>query len=108
MIVLWWHGTHKALSIIQVYGDSMVTFASWLNKSTLEILGHTSPHVKNSSPTSSHVRTSRIFLESIKSQTLATEEIVMSFDMVSISTCVPQALPSVACHRLENDTILHF
>ena len=42
--------------------------------------------------TSSHVKNSGEFVEFIKSQTLTSDETMVSFDVVSLFTCVPTDL----------------
>ena len=58
-------------------------------------------------PTISHVKNSREFVDFIKSQTLTSDETMMSFDMVSLFTCISMDLAvQVARSRPENDASL--
>ena len=57
--------------------------------------------------TSSYVRNSKSFVDFITTQTLAEDEILLSFDVVSLFTCVPTGLAvQIARRRLENDPSL--
>ena len=57
--------------------------------------------------TSSHVRNSQAFVEFMRSQTIPKEEILVSFDVVSLFTCIPTDLAIQVAHRkLESDASL--
>ena len=57
--------------------------------------------------TSSNIRNSRAFVEFIRSQTIPKEEILVSFDVVSLFTCIPTNLAVQVAHRkLESDASL--
>ncbi len=57
--------------------------------------------------TSSHVRNSRAFVEFMRSQTISKEEILVSFNVVLLFTCIPTDLAiQVAHQKLESDASL--
>ena len=56
---------------------------------------------------SSHVRESRAFVEFMRSQTIPKKEILVSFNVVSLFTCIPTDLAIQVAHRkLESDASL--
>ena len=57
--------------------------------------------------TSSYVKNSKSFAEFITMQVLTNEEILVSFDVISLFTCIPTGLAvQVACQTLEEDPSL--
>ena len=57
--------------------------------------------------TSSYIRSSKSVAEFIRTQTLAEDEILVSFDVVSLFTCIPTGLAvQVARRRVESDLSL--
>ena len=55
----------------------------------------------------SHVHNSKDFVDSVLKQSLGNDEMMISFDVISLFTCIPTDLAVwIACLRLEDDTTL--
>lgn len=88
--------------------DKVVQILSFLRSPTYQLSKHLAtllyPLIGNSS---SHVRNSKAFTDFIRTQVLMSDELLVSFDVVSLFTNVPIHLATeVAQHRLRDDADL--